>query len=242
MRVYFRYKDKDSIYDGVQKVAATEEVLQNTRIENKNIDKLLENENYTYLKTPVGIYTEVTLPIDSIYNADHINDTINSAKISFSRMNDNKQTEYNLPQPNTLLMLKSEDLYGFFEDSKVADGQTSYISSYTTKENSYTFNNIAALVSNIYATRKSGAGIKSGDSQATIKAKYERWEAQNPKWNKVMLVPVTTTYSQQSNGYTTQQVLSRVRNDLSLSSTRLVGGNTGDIKISVIYSRFKNKQ
>ena len=106
-------------------MATTEEVLQNTRIENKNLERLLETENATYLKTPVGIYTEVTLPIDSIYNDEHINDTINSAKISFTRINDDKQTTYNLPIPQTLLMVKTDELYDFFENSRVADAMTS---------------------------------------------------------------------------------------------------------------------
>ncbi len=238
LNVYFRYKQGDSIINGVQKMATTEEVLQNTRIENKNTDKLLEAENYTYLKTPAGIYTEATLPIDSIYN-NHINDTINSAKISFTRINDNTHTTYNLPVPQNLLMVKSDELYSFFEKSKVADGSTSYVTTYSEKENAYTFNNISALISNMYAVRKEGAGVKNSDPQAIKEAKYAKWEAEHPTWNKVTLVPVNTTYSQQTTGYTTQQVLSRVRNDLSLSSTRLSGGNSGDIKISVIYSRFK---
>ena len=239
MTIHFRYMQNDSIYNGYQKVAATEEVLQNTRIENKNIEPLLETEDYTYLKTPVGIYTEVTLPIDSIYSDEHINDTLNSAKISFARVNDSKLTEYNLPKPQTLLMLKSEELYSFFENSKVADGETSYVATFASSDNAYTFENISLLVSNIYNTRKTESGVTANDSEATIKAKYAKWEAKHPLWNKVTLVPVTTTYSQQSNGYTTQNVLTRVRNDLSLASTRLVGGNTGEIKMSVIYSRFK---
>ena len=57
LSVYFRYKQEDSIISGVQRMATTEEVLQNTRIENKNLERLLETENVTYLKTPVGIYT-----------------------------------------------------------------------------------------------------------------------------------------------------------------------------------------
>ena len=81
--------------------------------------------------------------------------------------------------------------------------------------------------------------MNASDSKATKETKYAKWEAEHPNWNKVLLVPVTTTYTQQSIGYQTQNVLSRVRNDLSLSSTRLAGGNSGDIKISVIYSRFK---
>ena len=239
LSVYFRYKQEDSIISGVQRMATTEEVLQNTRIENKNLERLLETENATYLKTPVGIYTEVTLPIDSIYNDEHINDTINSAKISFTRINDDKQTTYNLPIPQTLLMVKTDELYDFFENSRVADAMTSYVASFTEKENAYTFNNISSLVSNLYSTRKDGAGVNVSDSKATKETKYAKWEAEHPNWNKVLLVPVTTTYTQQSIGYQTQNVLSRVRNDLSLSSTRLAGGNSGDIKISVIYSRFK---
>ena len=111
LSVYFRYKQGDSIINGVQRMAATEEVLQNTRIENKNTEKQLEEGDHTYLKTPVGIYTEVTLPIDSIYNDSHINDTINSAKISFTRINDDKQTTYNLPIPQTLLMVKADEIF-----------------------------------------------------------------------------------------------------------------------------------
>lgn len=239
LQIYFRSISNDSIYDSYQKITATEEVIQNTRIENKNLDRLLNEDRFTYLKTPAGIYTEVTLPIDSIYANGHDNDTLNSAKISFSRMNDDTLTEYNLPQPGSLLMLKVGDYRDFFENSKVADGATSYVTTFSSSDNAYTFSNIAALVSNMQATRKEGAGVRPTDSEQTIAAKYAAWEAANPNWNKVLLIPVTTSYSQQNNGYTTQQVLSRVRNDLSLTSTRLVGGNTGDIKISVIYSRFK---
>lgn len=240
MSVYFRYKDGDSVYNGVQKMSTTEEVLQSTRIENKNIDNLLNTEDYTYIKTPVGIYTEVTLPIDSIYDDEHLNDTLNSAKISFTRLNDESQTDYNLSVPGTLLMLKTDELNDFFENSEVADGTTSFVTTYSSSENAYTFDNISSLISNIYNTRKTESGVTSSDSKATIATKYAKWEAEHPNWNKVLLIPVTTTYSTVSNGYTTSSVLSRVRSDLSLSSTRLVGGNSGDIKISVIYSRFKN--
>ena len=238
MSVYFRYLDGDSVVNGVQRMAATEEVLQNTRVENKNIDPLLNATGYTYLKTPVGLYTEVTLPVDSIYSGEHASDTINSAKISFVRVNASKQTDYNLSIPGSLLMVRADKLYSFFENSEVADGVTSFVTTFSTSENAYTFSNISSLVSNMYNTRRSESGVTSSDSQAQIAAKYAAWEAKHPNWNKVLLVPVTTNYSQQSNGYTTQKVLTRVRNDLSLSSTRLVGGDTGDVKISIIYSRF----
>lgn len=235
LSVYFRYISNDTILNGVQRMAATEEVLQNTHIENKNLDHLLNADGYTFVKTPAGIYTEVTLPIDSIYNDDHINDTINSAKISFIRRNNDSQNIYNLPIPKELLMVKSGELYEFFEKGKVADGATSYVTTFSSSDNSYTFSNISSLVSNIYKTRQSGAGVTAYDPKATREQKYRVWEQAHPDWNKVMLVPVVTTYNSLNS-------LTRVRNDLSLGSTRLVGGNSKDIQISVVYSRFKNSK
>ena len=67
------------------------------------------------------------------------------------------------------------------------------------------------------------------------------FEALHPNWNKVVLVPVTATTTTNSSGTT---VYSKVLNDMSLTSTRLVGGpgNKRDkIRISVIYSKFKGK-
>lgn len=234
LSIYFRYTYNDSVISGVQRMAATEEVLQNTHIENKNIDELLNVQDFTFVKTPACIYTEVTLPIDSIYSAEHMNDTINSAKISFMRHNDFSQSIFNLPIPQELLMVKSDDMYAFFERGDVPDNITSYVTSFSSTENAYTFNNISSLVSNIYQTRLSGSGVTSNDSETVRNEKFRAWEQKNPNWNKVVLIPVVTTYN-------TLNVITRVRNDLSLGSTRLAGGNTNDIKISVVYSRFKNK-
>lgn len=55
-------------------------------------------------------------------------------------------------------------------------------------------------------------------------------------WNKVVIIPVTLTTN--SSG----QVL-KVVHDMSLTSTRLVGGSenkNGDIKLEVVYSRFRH--
>ncbi len=235
LSVYFRYMYNDSVVSGVQRMAATEEVLQNTHIENRNIDALLNARDYTFVKTPACIYTEVTLPIDSIYGAGHMNDTINNAKISFARRNNDSQSKYSLPVPQQLLMLKSSELYSFFENGKVADNITSYVSSFSSGENAYTFSNISALVSNIYQARQSGAGVTAQDSEAARNGKLRNWEREHPGWNKVVLVPVVATYS-------STNTMTRVRNDLSLGSTRLVGGDSKDIKIHIVYSRFKNSR
>ena len=55
-----------------------------------------------------------------------------------------------------------------------------------------------------------------------------------------MIIPVTTTYNKTS----TAQELTKVSHDMSLTSTKLIGGSANPyepIKISVVYAKFKEK-
>ena len=213
LNVYFRYFTKDSIYVGTSSFAGTEEVLQSTRIANDNntLQRLVSDKRCTYIKSPAGIFTEMTIPVDDIMNG-HRNDTINTAKIVLPRINNDTQNEYALDIPQTLLMIPAEEIYSFFEEGKVIDYKTSFIASYDSKKNSYTFNNISALV-------------KAMDQK----------DRTNEKWNKVVIIPVTVTYN-------TESEIIKVAHDMSLTSTKLVGGSENPyepLTIDVIYSKFK---
>lgn len=213
LNVYFRYFTKDSIYVGTSSFAGTEEVLQSTRIANDNntLQRLVSDKRCTYIKSPAGIFTEMTIPVADIMNG-HRNDTINTAKIVLPRINNDTQSEYTLDIPQTLLMIPAEEIYSFFEEGKVIDYKTSFIASYDSKKNSYTFNNISALV-------------KAMDQK----------DRTNEKWNKVVIIPVTVTYN-------TESEIIKVAHDMSLTSTKLVGGSENPyepLTIDVIYSKFK---
>lgn len=55
------------------------------------------------------------------------------------------------------------------------------------------------------------------------------------KWNKVVIIPVTVTYN-------TDNEIIKVAHDMSLTSTKLVGGSENPyepLTIDVIYSKFK---
>lgn len=217
LNVYFRYFTKDSIYVGTSSFAGTEEVLQSTRIANDNntLKRLAADTHCTYIKSPAGIFTEMTIPVDDIMNG-HRNDTINTAKVVLPRINNDTQNEYALDIPQTLLMIPIEDMYSFFEESKVVDYKTSFIASYDSKKNSYTFNNISTLV-------------KSMDKK----------DRTDEKWNKVVIIPVTVTYNTNNN---TNNEIIKIAHDMSLTSTRLVGGSENPyepLTIDVIYSKFK---
>lgn len=236
-------KAKDGVTDstavsiGYNRFDGTEEVLQLNKIENdtENMKKLASQQNWTYLKSPAGIFTEVTLPIEDIMKG-HEKDTLNTASISFPRLNnDNEDNPYNFATPSTILMVQKDSLQSFFEKSKLADNRTSYTASYSstgTYKNAYTFQNIANLVSAMYKNKGKGEN-----------------------WNKVVLVPVNVITTTQ--GYTT--VISKINHDMSLASTRLIVGTddsdkdyttdkktgkkvaSGPIRIKVIYSKFKEE-
>lgn len=236
-------KAKDGVTDstavsiGYNRFDGTEEVLQLNKIENdtKNLEKLASQQNWTYLKSPAGIFTEVTLPIEDIMKG-HEKDTLNTATISFPRLNnENEDNPYNFATPSTILMVQKDSLQSFFEKSKLADNRTSYTASYSSTgsyKNAYTFQNIANLVSAMYKNKGKGEN-----------------------WNKVVLVPVNVITTTQ--GYTT--VISKINHDMSLASTRLIVGTddpdkdyttdkktgkkvaSGPIRIKVIYSKFKEE-
>ena len=108
-------------------------------------------------------------------------------------------------------MIHTDSISDFFEKQKVANYRNTYLASYGSKTNGYTFNNISILISNLYKNKQAG----------NVSA----------NWNKVTLIPVETTYSTVSS--TASQVLTKVTHDMSMSSTRL---KKDDLKISVIYS------
>ncbi|MBO4849495.1 MAG: DUF4270 domain-containing protein [Prevotella sp.] len=228
INIYFsHYKNKnntDSISKSYTLLSGTEEVLQTTTVTNDHsaIASLVSDETCTYIKSPSGIFTEITLPVDNIL-AGHDNDTINTAKMVLHRLNNEQWNTYNLPAPQTLLLVEADSVSSFFENSKVANYKQSFLASYSTVNNTYTFSNIGALISAMNAAKK--AGLKKDPS----------WVAAHPNWNKVLLIPVTTT----TTSYSNTTILSDVRNDMSLTSTRLQGGSSTPIEIHVIYSKFE---
>lgn len=225
LNIYFRYLN-DSTYVGTTSFSATEEVLQTTNISNdkQNIADLANDNTCTYLKTPAGIFTEITLPVDEI-TENHSNDTINTAKISLTRINNNTHDEYSLSVPSTLLMIPKDSLYTFFENGDNVDYKKSFIATYSSSTNQYTFNNISGMITYMADIKKKGL------------AENSNWLNEHPDWNRVVVIPVSVTTNSSS------QIV-KIVHDMSLTSTKLVGGSENPyepIKINVIYSKFNHE-
>ena len=225
LNIYYRIKvNADSIANRITFFSGTEEVLQTTRITNdtEKLSQLVADESCTYVKGPAGIYTEITLPVEEILQG-HENDTINTAYLKIPRYNNTAQSIYNLSTPSQLMMIEKDSLSAFFEQGKLANYKETFLCSYSSSTNSYIFNNISNLISQLNAKMKAGMA-----ADAT-------WKTQHPNWNKVLLVPVSTTSYSDSYGMTH---ITSVKNDITLSSCRLVGGKDA-LTMNVIYSKFR---
>lgn len=256
LNVYFRYHDKtsagnDTIYDGMARFGATEEVLQSTRVENDFAtgvkQQMLEDPTCTYVKTPTAMFMELTLPVSEIVDGKegleetHYNDSILQAKFSIRKYNSKETGVKPLSPPSYLLMVRKSKMEEFFEEKKLPDSQESYLSnSYSTSSPIYQFSNVAQLITNLKAEREKGAGIRSTDSEAERKKKYEAWELLNPDWNKVYIIPVSATYTTSTNAYgTSTKTLQTITHELGMKSAKLEGGSVTPLQIEVTYGTYK---
>ena len=147
----------DSLYVGIDAAVFTftkEVTLLNNFSSNHDDNLYLEpSTDSLYLKSPVGICSEITIPIPDIVKS------IGRKKFSSVNLRVNaypKATEnYTLPFPGTevsgtssakLLLIEQDSVQSFFENQKIADSQTSYTTVMDTINNYYQFNNIANIV------------------------------------------------------------------------------------------------
>lgn len=228
---YKYYTSATETATATTQLMGTEEVTRTTSIVNdkERLAELAANENCTYLKAPAGIFTEVTLPVEDIMNG-HETDTISSAKLAFTAYNSTDEDNL-FTAPDEVMILPKDSLYSFFEDGDLPDSKLSYVASYSTAYNTYTFNNIATLVTKMWEAKGSSSD-----------------------WNKAVLIPITRNYSTTSSSSSSATLVS-VSNDMSLKSVKLVKGlhlgktelttrpshkdnGHSPVTISVIYNKF----
>ena len=211
-------KSSSGELDSIQSLSAPfysgKEVLQANKFNNNDLKPLADETGHTYIKSPAGLFTEITLPvIDIVENSD----TINSAKIVFTRYNSNSVNGEKAH--NTILLVRKKEMYRFFLKNDLPDNNRSYLTSYSSSNNEYVFSNISNIFKALYKEYTEGTAADND------------WEAKNPDWNKVVLIPVVTT--KDSNGNVV-----KISHDLSICSMKLRGGDEYKIPIEVVTSKF----
>lgn len=221
-------EDKDTLVHTVVPMSSTKEVFMSTRFKNSGMKELVSDPKCTYLKTPAGLCTEVTLPIEEMYQA-HKNDTLNSISVSFQKLKDQSNNPFKMGTSSNLLMVRKGEMKDFFENNKVYDNKTTFIATYSSTTNSYDFSKLNRLISYIFSEIR--PEIEKGE------AEWNKWKSEHQDYNKLLLVPVTTESDSQGN-------IIGVENDLNVNSAMLKGGkdlnNSSDesqrIKMSIIYT------
>lgn len=249
MNVYFRYHSKtaegnDTIIDGVQRFGGTEEVIQTTKVDNQipggmTADELNSRPG-TYVRTPAGYFTELTLPVEEMVGSEsgHARDSINLAKLTIRRYEQSGGKKSLFEAPSYLLMVRKDKLVDFFENNRMPDSYDSYLSSECTASAPYyNYTNIAQLITVLKIERDKEAGVTDADSEAERRAKYANWEAKHPNWNKVVLVPIEPVFTTSVVNGISQKTLRAVKQQLGLTSAKLEGGKDTPITLEVVFSR-----
>lgn len=231
---------KDSLaYSYYTVFSSTKEVIQANHFFNDELIAMkVAEEEHTYIKSPAGIFTEATLPYDIIHK-DLVGDTLNAVKLTFNNYKQENDYKYSMDAPSNVLLIRKTDIKEFFENNELTNNITSYTATHNAvATNTYTFPNIARLITtciNEKEEAKQAAKALAGSSFNESTWETE-WQAENPDWNKVVLMPIVMVY-ESTGGY--NSTLTSIQNDLKPSYAKLKGGPKGsELQIEVTYTSF----
>jgi len=106
---------------------------------------LLEpNDSIAYLKSPAGVYTELTIPAQDI--APIIKGRIVSNVPLSLKALPQEEWKYAFTAPNYVLILPKDSVDTFFKSNSVENSVTSYLGTYSASTRTYSFGNIAKLL------------------------------------------------------------------------------------------------
>lgn len=146
--IYYRYNVKgsagqDSAVYASETFNVTKEVLQLNRFKNTDLETLL-NDTVAYLKTPAGVYTQLSIPAQDI--AERIDErVINEIPLTIKAL-PQEQWQWALTAPANLLLIPKDSLSTFFINNKIEDSNTAYRADYSSSTRTYAFGNIANLM------------------------------------------------------------------------------------------------
>lgn len=240
MIIYYTYQSdelaeeleiEDNKFSSFLSVSSTDEVLQTITVKNDKaaLKKLAEtDQQFTYMKTPAGIFTEVTLPVDEV-KSTHTCDSLLSASVTFPRVNNMEElTAYTFAVPQKVLLIQKDSLNNFFE--KIQNYNNKYAFYTSLSKNAYSFSSssdINNLITKMYNDRNTG--LKSDPN----------WVEKHPNWNKAILLPVGEIKSATSSSTNSTPIA--LIHEMGVTSTRLKRGTSSDpIKMRVIYAHFND--
>ena len=220
--VHYNYLDEkgssqntDTIRSEAFRVNNTPEVRQIKHIVSNDDNLLVENPNHTYIKSPAGVNTEILFPVSEIHESLQ-SKALNMVNFTVYALPDASEDErVKINPPNYLLLINKDSLNGFFENRKIRDNVTSFISErFDPASYSYKFNNISTMI-NYYNAEFDG----------------------DPYDLTYYLVPVDATFTtgQQSYYSPAQQILTEIHNQMWPTAT-IIDKRPGNMQLELIFT------
>jgi hypothetical protein len=173
----------DSAVIGSEVFPVTKEVIQMNHMENAGLDKLVvPNDRYTYIKSPAGVATRLTIPIREI--KEKIEDRrVNTFYFELKAMPQDNW-KYALSPPGNVLLIPEDSVKTFFEKGKIEDNVTTYLGTYNSASLLYFFTPITS-------TSTAASTVTAKTNLANL-IKYQLLYAPDKDLN-MLLIPVTRT-------------------------------------------------
>lgn len=209
---------------GVFRLPVTSEVIQMNHVKNTPPAGMITQTpaEKTYMSTPAGLYTEVTIKLNDIVNIAIAgagkNAVINAANFKLLG-NTEEEAKSGLSRPSDILFINKDSLTNFFIKRKLQDSQTSFVIQRDPTSNSYNFGNLASII-NHYAKYYQGQGVSPLPDL------------------KYLMIPVTATRIQTTNssGYAVT-VITDLYNQM-FPTTAILRTEPENMKMSIIYSKY----
>ncbi len=217
---YIGFDDDDEpiLESRIAEFQGNSEVVQLNSIKWSGLESQLSDNSCTWIRSPFGVLTEITLPIDQMRSDEYV---LNAAQLRLSTAV-TPSSQYKPSVPSTLLLIRKDKMQEFFSKNNTADKTESFVANYSSKYGTYTYENIAAMVEKIYSDRADWIAQNGGDNAA--------YEQACPDWNKVVLIPVTASVNSMNAAISYSL-------DIRMHQVKLIGGDT-PIKIKTIRSKF----
>lgn len=217
----------DSVVVGYEHFTSTKEVIQLNRMESYNDEQLLAaNDDYTYLKTPAGIFTRLVVPTKEIKEIAE-GRLFNSIYLNLKYM-PQEEWMYSLQPPPQLLLIPEDSLDMFFKESYTENGINSYLSvnasnstststlsGYNATTRTYYFNNIVNMIS--YHIQK--------DPDKDL---------------RILVIPIKRETTSYSSGYSSSYLTTNISNYFSPSGVKL-RKDEESMRVELISSKYANK-
>jgi hypothetical protein len=224
--------EQDTLISTSEIFTNSKEVIQISRFKNGNIDNLLvPNSTHTFIKSPAGVCTRLTVPTSEIekkidIKKRYINDF--TLKLHYLPA---EEGDYAYNPPSYLLLIPEDSLKTFFENEKVEDNQI-YFLSYN--DNSSIYGSTQGSLYTPYGYDYISRTYSFGNISAIMKDHIEKSPGKDLN---LLILPVLRLSTSPQSGY---YVTNSVTNSLTPGGIKVRTDNDY-MKVIVISSEFENR-